>query len=144
MAKKAAAKKKKVVKKKPAKRPGKGGKSPPKKKAAQKKVVKKKAKTAGIRRKSALAALGRARVPGTADLDRYFTKDYEAREVFHFLGVRTLKDLEQFSAEQIIERLTGPMMQTVNRIRKALALQNRCLAGDQQFAADFKKQMLGR
>ena len=27
------------------------------------------------------------------------------------------------------------MLQTVNRIRKALALQNRCLAGDQDFAS---------
>jgi hypothetical protein len=56
--------------------------------------------------------------------------------------VRTLKELEEFSPQQIIDRLTAPMVQTVTRIRKALAFQNRCLAGDQKFAVEFKQQML--
>ena len=57
------------------------------------------------------------------------------------LGVKTLKELEGYSPQEIIDRLTAPMLQTVNRIRKALALQNRCLAGDQKFAVEFKQQM---
>lgn len=85
--------------------------------------------------------LGRARVSGTAELDQYFLKDYEARQVFSFLSVKTLKELEGYSPQEIIDRLTAPMLQTVNRIRKALALQNRCLAGDQKFAVEFKQQM---
>jgi hypothetical protein len=86
--------------------------------------------------------LGRARVSGTAELDQYFLKDYEARQVFSFLSVKTLKELEGYSPQEIIDRLTAPMLQTVNRIRKALAIQNRCLAGDQKFAVEFKQQML--
>jgi hypothetical protein len=99
-----------------------------------KKVVKKPAKSRGI-------DLGRARISGTAELDQYFLKDYEARQVFSFLGVKTLKELEGYSPQEIIDRLTAPMLMTVNRIRKALALQNRCLSGDQQFAVEFKQQM---
>jgi hypothetical protein len=92
-------------------------------------------------RKAGLLDLGRARISGTAELDQYFLKDYEARQVFTFLGVKTLKELEGFSPQEIIDRLTAPMLQTVNRIRKALALQNRCLSGDQKFAVEFKQQM---
>jgi hypothetical protein len=92
--------------------------------------------------KAGAGLLGRARVSGTAELDQYFLKDYEARQVFTFLSVKTLKELEEFSPQQIIDRLTAPMLQTVTRIRKALALQNRCLAGDQKFAVEFKRQML--
>ena len=61
------------------------------------------------------------RVAGTAELDLYFAKDYEAREVFHFLGVKTLKELEQHRRDEIVEILTRPVIQTVDRIRKALA-----------------------
>ncbi|MFO1093834.1 MAG: hypothetical protein U0992_11060 [Planctomycetaceae bacterium] len=99
------------------------------------------------RAKAGAMDLGRARVSGTAELDQYFLKDYEARQVFTFLGVKTLKELEGFAPQEIIDRLTAPMLQTVNRIRKALALQNRCLSGDQKFAVEFKQQMqaaLGR
>lgn len=99
------------------------------------------------RGKAGAMDLGRARVSGTAELDQYFLKDYEARQVFTFLGVKTLKELEGFAPQEIIDRLTAPMLQTVNRIRKALALQNRCLSGDQKFAVEFKQQMqaaLGR
>lgn len=116
---------------------------------ARKKAVRKVAagrKTSKVVRKPARSKigaldLGRARVSGTAELDQYFLKDYEARQVFSFLAVKTLKELEGFSPQEIIDRLTAPMLQTVNRIRKALALQNRCLAGDQKFALEFKQQM---
>jgi len=112
--------------------PNRAAKKPPVKRAVNKKAAS----------RTAAGPLGRARVAGTGELDQYFLKDYEARQVFSFLGVRTLKELEEFSPEQIIDRLTAPMVQTVTRIRKALAFQNRCLAGDAKFAVEFKKQML--
>lgn len=126
--------KKVPARKKPAKKPAAGRSTKKVKKPAKK-------KTRGV------VDLGRARISGTAELDQYFLKDYEARQVFTFLGVKTLKELEGFSPQEIIDRLTAPMLQSVNRIRKALALQNRCLAGDQNFAIEFKQQMqaaLGR
>jgi hypothetical protein len=92
--------------------------------------------TAAARR---TAALGRPRVAGTAELDLMFQKDLEAREVFAFLRVKTLKELEDLTPDEILERLTAPMLRTVGRIRKALAMNNRCLAGDQKFAVAFKK-----
>ena len=87
------------------------------------------------------AALGRPRIPGTAELDQMFLKDYEARQVFAFLGVQTVRELEAHPPHEIIERLTNPMVRTVERIRKALAINNRYLAGDQKFAVQFSKQI---
>ena len=89
-------------------------------------------------------SLGRPRVPADARLDLVFQKDYQAREVFEFLGVETIRELEQFGPAAIIEKLTAPMVQTVQRIRKALALCNRALAGDQAFAAEFKAEFATR
>jgi hypothetical protein len=109
--------------------------------------VRKKKSTKKKSPRAAAGPLGRARVSGTAELDQFFLKDYEARQVFTFLGVKTLKELEEYSPQQIIDRLSAPMVQTVTRIRKSLSMQNRFLAGDQKFAAEFKKQMqaaLGR
>ncbi|MBL8849857.1 MAG: hypothetical protein JNG89_09240 [Planctomycetaceae bacterium] len=140
-----------MAKKKPVRRKTVTKKVPARKKPAKKPVAGR--RTTRVARKPAkkkirgAADLGRARVSGTAELDQYFLKDYEARQVFAFLGVKTLKELEGFSSQEIIDRLTAPMLQSVNRIRKALALQNRCLAGDQNFAIEFKQQMqaaLGR
>jgi hypothetical protein len=89
-------------------------------------------------------SLGRPRVPVDARLDLVFQKDYQAREVFEFLGVETIRELEGFGPAEIIEKLTAPMVQTVQRIRKALALCNRALAGDQAFAAEFKAEFARR
>lgn len=109
----------------------------------KKKVVAKptasRAKTTPAARKT--AALGRPRVAGTAELELMFQKDRDAREIFEFLGVKTLKELEALSPDEILERLTAPMVRTVGRIRKALAMNNRCLAGDHKFAVAFKKQL---
>jgi hypothetical protein len=80
-------------------------------------------------------------VPGTAELELMFQRDRDAREIFEFLGVKTLKELEELSPDEILERLTEPMVRTVGRIRKSLAMNNRCLAGDQKFAVTFKKQL---
>jgi hypothetical protein len=121
--------------------------------AARKKTVRKQTATKGRGAKQAAPAarprkkvarkrvsLGRARIPADARLDLVFQKDYQAREVFEFLRVETVRDLEQFGPAEILEKLTGPMVQTIQRIRKALALYNRCLANDQEFAAGFKAE----
>ena len=85
-------------------------------------------------------SLGRPILPSDARLDIVFQKDYQAREVFQFLGVQTIRELEQFAPSEIVTRLTSPMVQTVERIRKSLALNNRCLARDRDFAVAFQKQ----
>lgn len=86
-------------------------------------------------------SLGRPRLPGDAKLDLVFQKDYQAREIFAFLQVTTVRELEEFGSEQILEMLTGPMVQTVDRIRKALAINNRSLKSDRKFAIEFQKQL---
>lgn len=139
MAKKKTVRRKPPARKKPAVRKKKPAAA---KKPARKSVKARKAsKTVKKPKRSGAVDLGRARVSGTAELDQHFLKDYEARQVFTFLGVKTLKELEQYSPQDIIDLLTAPMVTTVNRIRKALAMQNRCLARDQKFAVSFKKQM---
>lgn len=83
------------------------------------------------------ASLGRVKVAADARLDLLFQKDYQAREIFDFLKVQTLRELEQHAPGEIIERLTGPLVQTVERIRKTLALVHRHLAKDEKFAKEF-------
>lgn len=124
------------------------------KKAAVKKAAAKKKKqttsgnqrTAGkkIARKTAARrtpALGRPRVPGTAELDMFFKQDFEARQIFRFLDVTTVKELEQFSPDQITERVISPMVQAVQRIRKTLAMANRHLSQDAKFAKSFQSTL---
>lgn len=83
------------------------------------------------------ASLGRVKVSADARLDLLFQKDYQAREIFDFLKVQTLRELEQHGPDEIIERLTGPLVHTVQRIRKTLALVHRHLAKDEKFAKAF-------
>lgn len=123
-----------------------------KKKAAKKKATKKKAaakkKKKAVRAKTAQKktskSLGRARVPGHSRLDVLFQKDYQARELFEFLRVATLKELEEHGPDEIIERMTRPVVQTVDRIRKALALNNRALKDDESFALEFLESFSSR
>jgi hypothetical protein len=67
-----------------------------------------------------------------------FHEDYEARQVFEFLQAETVGDLEQHTPQDIIHRLSRPIRETVDRIRRRLAERNRCLAGDEAFAAEHK------
>jgi hypothetical protein len=83
------------------------------------------------------SGFGRVRVPVDARLDLVFQKDYQAREIFDFLKVQTIRELEEFGPDEILDRLTGPMQQTVLRIRKTMALLNRHLARDEKFAKAF-------
>jgi hypothetical protein len=83
-------------------------------------------------------SLGRPKVTGEEDLDLFFREDYHARQIFKFLNVHTLKDLERYSAGEILRRLSNPIKETVERIRRSLAHHNRCLNGDETYALAHK------
>src|SRR6187401_1003975 len=117
---------------------------------AKKKIAKKAAKAKSSAKKSAKQpaakkqvpkkiALGRPTVTAEEKLFMLFHEDYEARQVFEFLRAETVADLEQHTPQDIIHRLSRPIRETVDRIRKKLAERNRCLAGDQEFAAEHKR-----
>jgi hypothetical protein len=131
--------KKKAVKKKAAKQ--KAAKKPPDKKAASKTKESKPTLKKKAASKARQMPLGRPKVTLDSKLEQLFLRDLEVREVCEFLGITTLRDLEQYKADEIIEKLTAPVVNTVARMRKALAMTNRCLKGDQKFAKDFKKQV---
>jgi len=113
----------------------------PSKKPSKKKPTKKTAKRSAAKKpRSRKISLGRPTVTGEEKLFMLFHEDYEARQVFEFLRAETVADLEQHSPQDIIHRLSRPIRETVDRIRKKLAERNRCLTGDEQFAADHKRQ----
>ena len=122
-----------MSKKKPAKKTAKATKKP----AAKKPVSKNKPAAKKAAKK---ISLGRPTVTAEEKLFMLFHEDYEARQVFEFLRAETVGDLEQHSAQDIIHRLSRPIRETVERIRQKLADRNRCLAGDEQFAAEHKHE----
>ena len=141
---------KKTVRKKPVRRKAATKKTVARKKTAVKKAAKKKAASRSVTqpavrksaaRKARPMPLGRPRVTLDSKLEQLFLRDLEVREVCEFLRVTTLRELEEYRPEEIIEKLTAPVVQAVSRIRKALAMQNRCLKGDQKFAREFKQQV---
>ena len=85
---------------------------------ARKKGVRKATITTGIRDAKPVRKLGRSRIPVDAPLDVV---------------------LEQFNPDDLVLRLTGPAKLTVGRIRKILAMNNRCLTGDEEFALEFQE-----
>ena len=109
--------------------------------APRKKGVRKATLTTGIRTKKPARKLGRSRIPVDAPLDVVFQNDTQAREAFVFLGVHTIRELEQFNPDDLVMRLTSPAKQTVGRIRKILAMNNRCLEGDESFALEFQERL---
>jgi hypothetical protein len=119
---------KKVVKKRAAakKAGNKSAKKPVKKSADKKKAAKK-------------ISLGRPTITAEEKLFMLFHDDYHARQIFEFLRAETVGDLEQFSPQDIIHKLSRPIRETVDRIRVKLAERNRCLAGDAEFAAGHKQ-----
>ena len=82
--------------------------------------------------------MGRPKITGEEQLFLLFKEDYHARQIFDFLRVERVKDLEQYSPQQIVKLLSRPITETVDRIRRKLAERNRCLRDDQEFAAEFK------
>jgi hypothetical protein len=85
-------------------------------------------------------SLGRPTVTAEEKLFMLFHDDYEARQVFEFLRADTVANLEQFTPQEIVHRLSRPIRETVDRIRRKLADRNRCLAGDESFAAEHKEK----
>lgn len=104
-----------------------------------KKLVKKAAPAKRTAKKAKKITLGRPTITAEEKLFLLFHDDYHARQIFEFLRAETVGDLEQFSPQEIIHRLSRPIRETVDRIRTRLAARNRCLAGDEAFAAEHKQ-----
>ena len=116
-------------------------KKPPAKKAARTKKTQPAAarkKPASPKRavKKAPPSLGRPKVTAEEKLYLLFKEDYHARQIFEFLRAETVRDLEQFSPGDIVGRLSQPIKETVNRIRRRLAEKNRCLRDDEAYAVE--------
>src|ERR1700759_4166514 len=110
---------------------------------AKKKSVKKpaaKSKKAVKKRPAKKVSLGRPTITAEEKLFMLFHEDYEARQVFQFLRAENVGDLERFTPQEIVHRLSRPLRETVDRIRRKLADRNRCLAGDEAFAAEHKEK----
>ena len=122
-----------------------------KKKTAKKKPAKKKTLGGSKSRQSQsgrtspapTGSLGRPKVTGEEKLFLLFKQDYHARQVFSFLGVDTVKELEQYGPDQIIKLLSQPIRQAVQQIRSKLAENNRSLDGDKEFTLRFKERAKG-
>lgn len=107
--------------------------------AQRKKGVRKATISSGVHDDKPTRKLGRSRIPIDAPLDVVFQNDLQAREAFMFLGIHSIRDLEQFNPDDLVLRLTGPAKLTVGRIRKILAMNNRCLSNDEEFALEFQE-----
>lgn len=116
-------------------------KNPSKKVPRKSKVlpaVKKSAVQSGKRRPKP-QPIGRPLVSGEEKLYLLFKEDYHARQIFEFLRCETIKDLEQFSPEQIVRLLSKPIRATLERVRQKLAEKNRHLLDDAAYAAAWRK-----
>jgi hypothetical protein len=141
------AKKKVAVKK--VKPPAKAAKKAPTSKktakSSKKTPTKSKAKaSASPARKPAepdATSLGRPLVTQEEKLYMLFHDDYEARQVFEFLRVETVADLEKLSPDEIVKVLTAPVRRTIQRIRQRLAEKNRSLQGDEEFTRQHKARL---
>ena len=89
-------------------------------------------------------SLGRPLVTQEEKLYMLFHDDYQARQVFEFLRVVTVKELEEFSPHQIIHMMSKPLRMTVDRIRQRLAQYKRALKDDEQFATEFRLKGEGK
>lgn len=87
-----------------------------------------------------VSKLGRSRIPVNAPLEVVFEHDDQARLAFELLGISTIGELQKFDPDTLVMKLTSPTKQTVGRIRRILAMNNRCLDGDERFALDVQKQ----
>jgi hypothetical protein len=77
-------------------------------------------------------------VTGEKFLYMLLHEDYHARQIFEFLRVQTVRELEEHSADEIVRRLSAPIRQSVDRIRERLADKNRYLSGDERYLLDRK------
>lgn len=111
---------------------GSKGKAAPKKSSAAKKPTARKAK------KKPEVPLGRPLVTQEEKLYMLFQHDYHARQIFEFLRVNTLKELEELSPQQIVRRVSKPVFDTVDRIRQTLAEMKRSLRDDEAYAKEYR------
>ena len=88
---------------------------------------------------AASPSLGRPKVTGEELLFLLFKEDYPARQIFDFLRVERVRDLEQFSPQEIVKLLSRPITDTVQRIRRKLAEKNRSLKDDAAFVQEFQE-----
>ena len=95
-------------------------------------------KRSAPRRKA--ASVGRPKISADEKLYLLFKEDYHARQVFAFLRVETVRELEQHSPKQIVQALSRPIRETVERIRQKLADNNRPLLDDAEFAMKHQRQ----
>ena len=95
--------------------------------------AKKKGPTKTSAAKTKKKPLPRPTITGEEKLFLLFKEDYHARQIFDFLRVETVHELEQFAPDEIFKRLTRPMSESVERIRRRLAEKNRFLSGDQEY-----------
>jgi len=86
------------------------------------------------------ATLGRPLVTQEEKLYMLFHDDYQCRQVFEFLRVETVKELEEYTPQQIVHLMSRPIRLTVDRIRQRLAEFKRSLKDDTQFAAEFQHE----
>ncbi|MFY9255507.1 MAG: hypothetical protein WAO83_18790 [Fuerstiella sp.] len=107
---------------------------------AKKKGVRRATISSGVRKKAG-RKLGRSRIPQEAPLAAIFQNDLQAQEAFTLLGIQTIRELEEFDPDELVRRLSSPAKQTVGRIRKMLALNNRCLSSDEAFAVEFQERL---
>lgn len=151
VAKKAA--KKAVKKKKATPKPVVEARPVKKKAAVVKKVVKKAPRPArkkGVRRATLVTPvsaesegnkMGRSRIPTDAPLAVVFQNDLQAQEAFNLLGITTIRELEEMDPDELVRLLTRPAKHTVGRIRRTLAMNNRCLLSDEAFAVDYQERL---
>ena len=147
--KKSAAKKaKRVVKKtvvsakvavKKAARSPKGTEKPLSRTVAKKKAASPAPNSAAAEPAKAETSLGRPLVTQEEKLYMLFHDDYQCRQVFEFLRVESVKELEEFTPQQIVHLMSRPIRLTVDRIRQRLAQFKRSLKDDEQFAAEFRQ-----
>ena len=83
-------------------------------------------------------SLGRPLVTQEEKLYMLFKDDYHARQIFEFLRVNTLKELEELSPQQIVRRVSKPVFDTVDRIRQTLAEMKRSLRDDEAYAKEYR------
>lgn len=77
--------------------------------------------------------LGRPKITADEKLYLLFRDDFPARQIFDFLRADTVRDLEQHRPEEIVRRLSAPIRDSIDRIRRRLAEYNRFLSGDEDF-----------
>lgn len=127
--------KKKIVKKS---QPAATAKSVKRSKAAAKRLPATKRPAARKPVKEPKVSLGRPLVTQDEKLYMLFKDDYHARQIFEFLRVNTLKELEELSPQQIVRRVSKPVFDTVDRIRAKLAEMKRSLRDDEAYAKEYR------